>query len=582
MKKQDFREKLIEVRKERGLTQEDVAEMCNVNVRTIQRIESGSVTPRAFTIKVISEKLGIHYFDTSNHSLTVKEESSYRNETTAFGYLKDLFNLKSNVVRKISILSTPFFLAGFLSLFVSNSKTNAQTDKPNSSLNSYSFDLYRNVKVQNENMFLSPLSTYYALLAAYEGAKKETRHEFERVLYLKGSHSLNTDYLHHLANKPDSCASLKVANAVWFDEHIVIEGKYSKSLSDKYATAFEQTDFADRTAAVCDINHWVSEQTKHTINEIVSESDINDATNLVISNAVYFKGEWLMKFNKEKTASATFFSSPENQYKVDFMNMTESLKYYETEDYQFISKPYRHSNLSFCILLPKKLFAIEEIESQMNDAFLNEILDSLYYTPTALSMPKIKMEMAYELSNALKQSGLNTAFSGEADFSGITKDEPLQLSQVLHKTWLEVDEEQTEASAATAVISVRGAKPQGYKIFNADHPFVFFIIDNDTKSILFIGRYVKPLHSIKLDKANQMDHLNHRKQQEFEVGNSTKEPLYIVNDKVASKDVLKSIAPDEIASIDVIKNKDEIRKYTSKNYDGVIIITLKKDVNVSK
>jgi serpin B len=152
--------------------------------------------------------------------------------------------------------------------------------------------------------------------------------------------------------------------------------------------------------------------------------------------------------------------------------MKESIIYFENEDYQFISKPYRFSELSFCIILPKRLFGIEAIEKKLNNEFYSEILDSAYYIKTALSIPKIKLESSFELSDALKSAGLKTAFNIEADFSGITKEEPIQFSKILHKTWIELDEEKTEATAATATgIRIRGLP--SYKVFNADHPFVF-------------------------------------------------------------------------------------------------------------
>ena len=175
------------------------------------------------------------------------------------------------------------------------------------------------------------------------------------------------------------------------------------------------------------------------------------------------KVKWLNKFEKQKTISATFFTDVGNQYKVDFMNMTESLPYYENDDYQVISKPYRNSDLSFCIILPKKLFGIEEIEKKMNNDFLKKILDSTYSTETSLSIPKLKLESSYMLSDALINLGLKSAFTNQADFTGITEEKPLRLGQVLHKTWIELDEDKTEAAAATATIMIKGLP--SYKIF---------------------------------------------------------------------------------------------------------------------
>jgi serpin B len=328
----------------------------------------------------------------------------------------------------------------------------AQTNNKSNALNSYSFDLFRETKIENENLFLSPLSTYYALLMAYEGSKNTTKQEFEKVLYLKRPGSLKNDFLQHLAGKPDNSSDLNVSNAIWIDKSIQVEERYRKAVVRNYFSDIKQTEFTNTQLAVSEINRWVSEITKQKITEIVSAANINPNTKLVISNAVYFKGEWQNKFDKQKTVSAPFFSSAENQYKIDFMNKVERLQYYENEEYQFISKPYKNADLSFCIILPKKLFGIEEIEDKMNSDFFNKILDSTYSKEISLTIPKLKLEASYELSDALKKAGLKTAFTSDAEFSGITKETPLMLDQVLHKTWIELDEEKTEAAAATAIV----------------------------------------------------------------------------------------------------------------------------------
>lgn len=459
-------------------------------------------------------------------------------------------------------------------MIINIGQLNAQNNDNSNSLNRYSFDLYRETKVEKENLFLSPLSTYYALLVAYEGSKNATKQEFEKVLYLKSSSSLKNDYLYNIASKSDSCSGFKVSNAIWVNKSLQIEGEYRKSVSGKYFSDFMQTDFANTESAVSDINRWVSEKTNRRINEIVNAGNINSDTKLLISNAVYFKGEWLNKFEKQKTISAPFFTSVENQYKVDFMNMTESLQYFENDEYQFISKPYRDSDLSFCIILSKKLFGIEEIEKKMNNDLFKEILDSAYSTKTSLSIPKLKLESSYMLSVALKNAGLKSAFTSKADFSGITKEEPLWLGQVFHKTWIELDEEKTEAAAVTTTIMVTGLP--SYKVFKADHPFVFFIIDNNTKAILFMGRYVKPTHGETIEKESLTYNLEKRKKEKFAIGGKGTGVLLVLDKKIISQAEFQALNPGDIESLNVYKDKEEVAKYSSENYDGVVVITLKK------
>ncbi|MFA6401486.1 MAG: serpin family protein [Salinivirgaceae bacterium] len=298
---------------------------------------------------------------------------------------------------------------------------------------------------------------------------------------------------------------------------------------------------------------------------------------MLISNAVYFKGEWFNKFEKQKTISAPFFTSVENQYKVDFMKMTESLQYFENDEYQFISKPYKNSDLSFCIILPKNLFGIEEIEQKMNNDFLKEILDSTYSTKTSISIPKLKLQSSYELSDALKNAGLKTAFTSEAEFAGITKEVPLKLDQVLHKTWIELDEEKTEAAAATATVTKIYGLPS-YKIFKADHPFVFFILDNRSRSIIFMGRYIKPTYAETIEKESLNNNLENRKNEKFAIGNTRDKILFVINKKIISQAEFEALDPEDIESMDILKGKEDIDKYSSENYDGVVVITLKEKI----
>lgn len=452
-----------------------------------------------------------------------------------------------------------------------NGELNAQTNDYSNSLNRYSFDLYHKTKIEKENLFISPLSTYYTLLVAYKGSKKKTKQEFEKVLYLKNISSSQNNYLQNI----DSCYGLKVSNAFWLDKSLHVESSFRKSVTNRYFSDFKQIDYTKPELAISQINRWVSEKTNHRINEIVSDADINSSTKLLISNTVYFKGEWLNKFKKQKTISAPFFTNAENQYKVDFMKMTESLQYYETDEYQFISKPYKNSGLSFCILLPKKLFGIDNIEKKMSNHFFKQIIDNTYSIKTALSIPKLKLESNYELSDALQSTGLKTAFTGEADFSGITKETPVQFSKFLHKTWIELDEEKTEAAAATATVTRITGLPS-YKIFNADHPFVFFVIDIRSKAILFMGRYVKPTNGEKIEKERLSHNLDKRKQEKFGVGKAGNGVLLVLDNKIISQDEFLTINPNDIESMNVYMDNKEVAKYSTKNYDGVVVFKLKK------
>ena len=449
----------------------------------------------------------------------------------------------------------------------------AQT-KTSNGLNTYSLDLYRNAKVNSENFLLSPISTYYALLMAYEGSKNKTRAAFEKVLHLQKPDVAGNDYFKGFLAKTDSSEGFKFSNSIWLDNKMQVKNQYRKAISDKYSSDFKRTDFTDLGSAVSAINSWVDEKTNHKIGEIISANDVTPSTRLLLLNAVYFKGKWKNRFQKDKTISSTFFTSSEEQYKDNFMTMVESIPYYENDDYQFIEKQYAESDLSFCILLPKKIFGIDDLERNINSYFFEKFIDSAHLTQVALSIPKLKLESSVELSDVLKKAGLTSAFSEDADFSGITET-PLALGNVIHRTFIELDEEKTEAAAATAAtIKIMGLP--SYKIFKADHPFMFFIIDNRSKAILFIGRYAKPTNGDKIDKENLASNLEKKKAEKFSTGNLHKPVLFILDDKIISEAEFNGLSAENIGVMHVYKDKSKIAKYSSKDYDGLVVIKLKK------
>lgn len=461
----------------------------------------------------------------------------------------------------------------------------AQPKNRDNTLNSYSFDLYRATTIKNENLFLSPLSTYFALGAAYEGAEGKTKKEFEHVLCVKNTSVLKNSYLKNLASGADSCSGLIVSNAIWNDKSFTVKPEFIKAVKGNYFSDFKQTDFAATHRAVSEINEWVSDKTNHRINKIVSGANVSPNTKLLIANAVYFNGEWKEKFEKKNTVEAPFFTSAENQYVVDFMKRTEHLRYFENDAFQFISKPYRDSDLSFCIILPKKLFGIHEIEKKLDNDLFIDILTKASSKWVSLTIPKIQLDGNYELSGVLKDAGLKSAFTGDADFSKISNKKPLQLGQVLHKTWIKLDEEKTEAAAASAAtIKIGAGTTAPLKVFTADHPFVFFILENSTDAIIFIGRYVMPVGVVNLieDKKALDFNFRNRQKQKYSVGDQLVETLYVVNNKILLRDEFETIINQkDIESISVVKDQEEIQKYVKgknkkKNYDGAIIVKLKK------
>jgi serpin B len=365
------------------------------------------------------------------------------------------------------------------------------------SLNNFSFDAYKQLKSDKENLFFSPLSIDIALLMAYEGARTETKSEFEKVLHIDGNfkQSEAINFISNLKKWNDSSNYMNISNAMWIKDKFKIRTDFQNTIQTKYSADIFSIDFSKREKSAFQINNWVSEKTNNLIKNIVSPGDINDQTRIVISNAVYFTGKWEDKFDVDLTNQDDFFSIEQTNVKTDFMHKTEHLDYYENADFQFISKQYIGNDKSFCVILPKNRYGISDIEAKLCKSLTDTIFNTISNVEVVVSMPKFKFERSYSLNESLMKLGLQKAFSRLADFSGITTTEPLMISTINHKAYIEINEEKTEAAAATIVMMTAsaawGPTPEP-KVFKADHPFIFMILDNKTKAIIFIGRYVKP------------------------------------------------------------------------------------------
>lgn len=373
----------------------------------------------------------------------------------------------------------------------------AQMDQLTRSLNDYSFDLYGKVKSDNDNLFFSPLSTYYALLIACEGAGGETRQEFEKVLHIDNYEDLTgfTSFSENLTTQGDSSNYIRISNVIWAQKDFSIREDYKNNISKKYLSELKTVDFTRSINASEEINNWVANRTNGLIKNIISPVEIDSSIQLAILNAIYFIGKWEDEFNKNVTQPDNFYAINKKISRIDFMHKTESLYYFENNKFQFVSKPYKGNDKSFCIILPKERYGLADIETVFTNATLDDIFSNIKNYEVIVSIPKFKLETDYLLNGPLQELGLEKAFVPDANFTGITSEMPLWFNIIKHKACIEINEEKTEAAAATILGTVSCSivksklKP---KIFKADHPFAFIIIDNKTKGIIFIGRYVQP------------------------------------------------------------------------------------------
>ena len=382
--------------------------------------------------------------------------------------------------------------------FLSTISSGAQQVEQIGSLTGFSFDLYNQLKSENENLCFSPFSIEMALLMTQEGARSDTRTAFEKVLHIDSAMNTGTvqESIQELISCKDSSNQLKIANAIWIQNNFHMTAGFQKSIQTHYLADAFQVDFSDRSKSANQINTWASQKTSQLIRNVISPNQINDSTRLVVTNAVYFMGKWAKKFDTNRTRKDDFYGLNADTVKVDFMHETEKMDYFENNEFQMITKYYKGYDKSFCVILPKKRDAISTFEAKMDKFLFDSIFNHVSIKEIDLFIPKFKLETSYSLNESLSKLGLKIAFSDRADFSGISSESQLKISSVLHKAYIKIDEEKTEAAAVTAVImnSIIGSKPTPKPqptIFNADHPFLFMILDSKTKSIIFMGRYVK-------------------------------------------------------------------------------------------
>jgi serpin B len=243
------------------------------------------------------------------------------------------------------------------------------------------------------------------------------------------------------------------------------------------------------------INGWVAGKTNNKILDLIPQRGLDSLTRLVIVDAIYFKGNWSQQFNKDETKNATFFVSQSKNVSVPMMHLSksENASYYSENELKALEMDYEGNNLSMLILLPNPNDSLSEVEARLSSAEIYDIRSQLVHQPVQVWLPKFSMTKSKEMGDLLKELGMKSAFDPyAADFSGINSTQGLYISNVFHKTFINVNEIGTEASAATAVELRAGATMEIPPEFRADHPFLFFIMDKHTGTILFMGRFADP------------------------------------------------------------------------------------------
>ncbi|XP_076992238.1 serpin B3-like [Tamandua tetradactyla] len=380
----------------------------------------------------------------------------------------------------------------------------------------FGLDLYQQlIKSKKGNIFFSPLNITSALSMLLLGARKNTALEIEKLLHftevtenVKGQATKelvdSTGNVHHQfqkllteLKKPTDAYGLNIANGLYGEKSFQFLQDYLDNIKKFYLASVESVDFVN-AAEECrkKINSWVESQTNGKIKDLFPRDSLDNTTKLVLASAIWFKGLWTQKFNKEYTKEGKFWVNKDTSKPVQMMKQRSSfnLAFLEDEEAKILEMPYKGKELSMFVLLPNETDGLQKLEDKLTAEKLMEWMSSsnMSQRDVDLCFPRFKVEESYDLKTELRAMGMGDAFNPQnADLSGMTGGQDLVVSKILHKAYVEVTEEGTEAAAATGIVIVATSLPIIEK-FHCDHPFLYLISHCETKSILFIGRFSSP------------------------------------------------------------------------------------------
>ncbi|XP_076370218.1 leukocyte elastase inhibitor-like [Tachypleus tridentatus] len=417
----------------------------------------------------------------------------------------------------ISFVTTLFLICTFLGLTTSQCISYNDTDETqedidvavrayvNGSLN-FALEMFRILQAEpsdntTRGLFFGPFSVWSALAITFTGSKGHTENELSCLLgtggVAKGFNAIaykSTQHWYEERRKGND--SFQLANQLYFHLDIPLR----ECLLDYFKEDVSQLDFRRYPEqARLAINKWVEEQTDNKITGFLPPSTINSMTNFVIVNAVHFKGTWMQQFETHKTRPGIFTSGVGIEQEAQMMNMRGIFLYGVNEDLkcQILELPFSGSDFSMVILLPEnRYFGVDILSRLITPDLVSDIFFSVYPTDVWVSLPKFRTESNFDLTFVLQKMGLRDIFDPRyANLSGFTEHQVvINMDGVYHKAFIEVNEEGAEAAAATGILAARSARPVGPVQFIADHPFFYYIRDNLSNIVLFMGTVVRPIY----------------------------------------------------------------------------------------
>lgn len=371
-------------------------------------------------------------------------------------------------------------------------------------MNEFALELYQKLAGQDGNLIYSPFSIYQAFLMVYAGADAETKAEIAQALEIdidddEDVHNLMNALNKLLTTKPDYLnenaqpLQFNVANSLWVQEDIEINQAFLDTLSANYNAGLKLIDFSKSEDARQAINLWVAAQTNDKIKDLIPEGLLNELTRLVIANAVYFKGAWQNPFDPNKTASEPFYLLDGSEQAVEMMRNSYTGAALVSEAFQAVKLNYQGGNYAMAVIMPTSDFT--GFEQSLDEDALKQILAEFngIFGQVNLGLPKFKIESTFNLGDQTKALGIQQAFDSQAaDFTGINDKMDLYITDVLHKAYIDVNEEGTEAAAATAIAVGTTSMPADSWDITFDHPFIYVIYETTTNTVVFMGRVVAP------------------------------------------------------------------------------------------
>ncbi|XP_062707988.1 serine protease inhibitor 42Dd isoform X8 [Aedes albopictus] len=356
--------------------------------------------------------------------------------------------------------------------------------------NDFALDLYKQI-ISNEkkNVVISPFSISTCLSLAAMGAGGLTAEEMFRGLkYDPAQKSAIAESYGNVMTNLDGNKSLKIANKMYIMEKYSVKANFHEIAQKGFRSEAESVNFSDSTAAAKKINTWVEQKTNDKIKDLISPDSLDDMTRLVLVNAIHFKGTWTHQFNPASTRPMPFWISETDSVDVPMMNTKKHFKHGVFDDLGLaaLEMTYNDSDVSMLILLPHERTGLTKLEENLQNIDISDMLTKMYSQEVEVFLPKFKIEFDLDLKETLEKLGMGTMFSDSADFSELLEQhDPLKVSKVVHKAFIEVNEEGAEAAAATGMIMMTRCMII-HPYFTVDHPFLYILKQND--QMFFIGR----------------------------------------------------------------------------------------------